>query len=185
MKEHPATPAVVKVETPVLNPEVYLLRKGNKAFVERKIDYPILKKDYSTLGFGAVAMLAIALQIGLVVVAAFNAKLYMLALLAVVGEIILAFIAYKLFQKWEANQRVASNGWIIPGAVLEAETVKIHAGKSVSEVVRIRYRFARPGGVVEEAFVEDSNTEANHIIAPQPNTPIYVWYKDDGTYYLL
>ena len=179
-------PAYTLTETPVLDPNLFLLNRANRAFIERRNDNPYFLKVRSTLTFQESSIL---LGTGLLF------SMYLCMILAspqgigsaIAGTIVAIFII--LFAGVRPANPDTDNidlaGWILPGVVLHSEKVRVEREQSWREHLGIRFEFTTPEEVVTEAYAEGESNKASDKMAPFPGTPVRVWYGDDGKVFLL
>lgn len=117
MKEHPVASGIV--ETPVLDPAVYLLRRDNKAFLEgRSRNFetkPILRNSFLAVD---VILWFAALEVFLLLV--FNSAFPCAVLECAV--VLAALIGQRQYNRWRKDQ---VKGQVLTGIVVQAETVRV------------------------------------------------------------
>jgi hypothetical protein len=179
-------PAYTITETPVLDPNLFLLNRVNRAFVQRRNDKPhflmrepelskrqVIDFFVILLWFSACAGAVLGFPSG---TGAF-----------VLGMIVLLTIAYGAGLKPTTFPGNKSElvGWILPGVVLHSEKVRVEREQSWREHLGIRFEFTTPEEIVTEAYAEGESNKASDKMAPFPGTPVRVWYGDDGKVFLL
>jgi hypothetical protein len=182
MSEHPA---YTVTETPVLDPNLFLLNRANRAFIERRNDTPILNEsslDHDASRFGGIVLFIFTTVIILSLVRNVSLEVYRLSVFIIALSSILAFFwAYVRYM----CQSVGIKGWILPGEVLHSEKIRVIADKTWHEQVGVRFQYTTPDGVLTIGYAEGGSDRASDNMAPAPGTPVRVWYGDDGEIFLL
>jgi hypothetical protein len=180
MNENPVSLSPLIEEHPVPDPNLFLLKRTNRAFIERRNDSPVLGGTaFSWKAFNPLIYLLLI-----------SFLLSGLCIFPNSGLPLLLLISFIIFAFYTGN-RPADNeppdlaGWIIPGVVTHSEKIRIENSQHLQERLGIRYEFPAPGGVVMEAYAEGDSVNASDRMAPAPGTPVMVWYTDEGTCYLL
>lgn len=181
MSEYPVYTAT---ETPVDDPNLFLLNDANRTFVDRRNEFITLEHAPANrtlsmmLALGVVGMVA---AIALLAVSKLPAQYNSLAFLVIAGGGVGVFLALLRY----LYRDVPVKGWMIPGVVTHAEKIRVIEGRYTRENVGVRYQFVAPGGVVMDGYAEGDSETASHGMAPTPGTPVKVWLDDDGSHYLL
>lgn len=181
MKETPVPSNDIQEEIPVLDPSVFLLRRTNRGFVERRHQQPHLK-DVGSIDYWMVGI--IGLVGGGAILCAFWWAVP-LGYIAIVGVLwLMAFGVYgQLHQTFNTNPIL--NGRILPGTVTHSEKIRIGEKDIQREFVGIRYQFFTTEGDSLEGYAEGDRAMTSQTIIPARGTPVYVWYDDEGNHYLL
>jgi len=170
------------VETPVLDPNLFLLHHANRAFVERRNNHPIL--DEASQRSTAIA-LGIALSFPLIIaLLILNSGMLPLPYASwLCGFMIVLVITIVGGYGYYLRSDLRLKGWILPGAVVRSE--KIRWGKNSHERFGVWYRFVDPNGDLIEGYAEADSDTANRRMAPLQGTEVRIWYDDNGKCYLL
>jgi membrane protein implicated in regulation of membrane protease activity len=183
MNEIPAMPQSAKAETPMPDPNVFLLRHDNWDFLHGQRANPVIIKRLTNTAPLFVAGLAIVALIYVSLLLIFVMTGGNFALVAV-GLIffVVAFLGIRLRQMRNLRPQ---QGIVLQGEVIRAEKIRIGQGRYEVEKIGVRYRFADSGGVVHYGESEGESNATSDKMAPPPGTPVRVWYNDEGNSYLL
>lgn len=171
-------------EEPVPTPNLFLLRNDNWEFLEGQRPNPSIVPSWNTpeiLPF---------IRIGVVLVAVLPFVILLMMARGGAGAIFMGFIAFGLASMWmlvRRRQRVHQRqaGMVLTGEVVQAESIREWHHKSYSQRIKVRYRFATPGGIVQFGEAEGESRAASDSMSPLPGTAVRVWYRNDGSYALL
>ncbi len=177
-------PVYTTTETPVRDPNLFLLFDANRPFIERASDTMTVEHApgdstlAAMLGIGAVVILLGTVLMGL---SNLPSDYNILTFAVIAGGGVGGFVALLRYLYRDENVK----GWIIPGVVTHAEKIRVMEGRYTRDYLGIRYQFAAPGGVVMEGDAEGESASSSLGMAPAPGTPVKIWLDDDGTHYLL
>lgn len=188
MSESPVLPSTSITESPVLEPSVFLLYRSNRAFAERRSDFPTLGgkappihgKDFTFLAPYVVGTLLVLITLALI-----DARLLAHPFVFLV-VLILILLFYRIAR--DVRSTIAPPdlaGWIIPGTVTDSEKIRIEGQSFQQNRLGIWYQFQNPYGTMLEGYAEGDSRMASDPIAPPPGSPVRVWYDDNNNHYLL
>lgn len=183
MVERPVVPIV---ETPVANQHLFLANTANGELVMGRKLTPNLRYTStigsytSTIGDWVIYLSIILLSFGgaLTVSSWIQAAMPFLFMVGVATSLI-AIGRYRFTQ----FQKVP--GQIVEGEVTYAERQRTIKQRDVREVFLVDYRFIAPDQMIKHASAVVPCYESNAFLAPMPGTPVKVWYREDGQFYLL
>lgn len=185
MNETPVDPFPLVEEYPVLEPDLFLLRRDNRLFLERYSKQPILdkpaaiKRDTNKMAVGISITVAILVLIGIAFLPSYlSAPLLIATVLGGIGALFWAYLRYML-------RPVNLKGRTISGIVTHSEKIRVAEDRYNRDYLGIRFEFTDPSGGIKEGYVEGDSDHASDKMAPAPGTPVKVWYDDDGKFYLL
>lgn len=181
MKEEPFTPPISHMEVAVRDPNLFLLRRANRAFVEQRSMIAYLE-DTLTAGWRTMGMVLIGGGGAVLWAFEITTPLGVLALFGWAWLISLVFYGQASRHLWVKHN---TDGWILAGKVLYSKKIPIRKRNFVYQQIGVQYAFLAPDGETREGYSAADSAVANSIIAPLPGTPLRVWYTHDGKYYLL
>lgn len=169
------------VEEAIPASNLFLLRRANRAFVQGANAYPTLEEPFvftrrQWLGVGGLGGIGLLLAFGVAIP---------LGIVVTVGLLwLLGMVMYgHIYRQTKAVAH--QNGWILSGEVLHAEMIRARKGGSRRQRIGIKYRFVAPGGIWYEGYAEADQDGASHAMPPSRETPLYIWYDEQGNHYLL
>lgn len=185
MNEHPVQPLSRIEEYPVLEPDLFLLRRDNRLFLERYTKQPLLdkpaeiKRETSKITVGIFVTIAI-LVMGSVASAPSDLSAFLLSV-AVLGGVGALFWAYVRYMRRRSDLK----GRVLSGFVTHSEKIRMAEDQYNRDYLGIRFEFTDPKEGLKEGYAEGDSDHASDKMAPAPGTPVKVWYGDDGNHYLL
>lgn len=183
VRERPVKPTYI-VETPVLDPDVYLLRKQNKAFLEKKRKTPQLGNNTYIILSGAMAtgsIIAVVCLVLLLVTQGMSDYRFIECFFSFVVATLIMVSRMSL----DTYQAERTRGLVVPGTVIRATSALSAVGTPIAEQLNIWYRFELPEGGEKVGYTRYNNVDASSNIRPAPGTPVRVWYTEGGKSYLL
>jgi hypothetical protein len=188
MKENPVLPLSYE-EVPVPEPNLFLLNRANRDFIERRTDNPVWdepppEQDAS----GVWGILFFIIFTLLILMIMWNLPLrehqFWIFIIALIGVIALSIVLFWTYHRY-IYQSPQLKGWILPGEVLHSEKIRVVADESWDERVGVRFQYSTPDGVLTIGYAEGNSDWASDNMAPAPGTPIRIWYGDDEEVFLL
>lgn len=185
MNESPIDPFPTVEEYPVLEPDLFLLRRANRLFLERYSKQPVLdkpaeiKRETNKIAVRIFVTVALLVMAGIAFLPSdLSAPLLIATVLGGIGALFWAYIRYMF-------RPVDLKGRTISGMVTHSEKIRMAEDRFHRDYLGIRFEFTDPNGGVKEGYAEGDSDHASDKMAPAPGTPVKVWYDDDGKFYLL
>jgi hypothetical protein len=188
MNEIPVAPPSYQ-EIPVPEPNLFLLNRANRAFIERRTNNPVWDEappEQDANGVWGILLFIIGTLMSLTIVSnlplgEYRVWIFLVALIGIIALSLTLFWAYYRY----IYETLQLKGWILPGKVLHSEKIRMVADESWDERVRVRFQYSTPDGILTVGYAEGNSDWASDNMAPAPGTPIRVWYGDDGEIFLL
>jgi hypothetical protein len=214
MNEIPTSLDTSIIETPVPDPDLFLLHKVNQQYLAGNRARPHLSKPQGSIGkywwFFAVGLYLFCMVCG-----GFDVIFRWLGTITLPSlpdlttpteEGMLVFflilflmgITVVLRDMWEARKKatpvspsihekpITVSSSAPKAQVLNGTVVKAEKirGNGI-ELLGVRYQFAAPGGIIRYGYSEALSEDASHAMAPPPGTRVKVYYTEKGKHYLL
>lgn len=185
MSEVPTSPPIMK-ETPVLDPRAFVLHGENEAFLKGRRSYPYLSDGAEDLFAAFLAIVAFfCLMAGFWFFVTGEGQVFNIVagvVLVLTGVGSLGVMVWSTRPKRRNTKLV---GQVLIGEVLESEKIRGYRGEPHLDGIGVRYQFTTPGGKVIRDRAEATNDRNREKMAPAPESPVYIWYDQDGNYTLL
>lgn len=172
-------------EEAVLDPALFLMRKENVAYLKGQRATPLLEPmaQAQRLRVTLFAMLAGLFGVAVIYSAVALVQMGRLALFVSTMAIfafgaVLAYTIYTLLKQ----RALPQSGTIVAGEIVQADRVWLPGNRFI---IGVRYRFSAPNGDVLYGVSEGFADAATEPIAPLPGTPVYIYFIEAGTHYLL
>lgn len=180
-------PTYTIAEIPVLEPNIFLLNRANRWFIEGQAPTPIVEEGMSNQMlalFFYFALLGLVL-VGIVMSNPLWGTQFHGAIL--LGVLIVGVIGGMAFLRYQMgdDKALSIKGTLVRGEVTHAEKIRVVQGTTSRELLAVHYRCTAPGGVVIYERAEGESDLASMQVAPLVGTSVFVWYTDDGKPYLL
>lgn len=187
MSESPVIPKTMR-ELPVPHPYAFFRHTENQLFLKGQRSSPILEAQSGNGPAWLLICLLLLSVVGVFVGVLMVVDITWSLARSVFGGVLATgslLIGGYTFQYVLTRNIESRPGRVIEGRVIEAEKIRIEKNNMHFEAIGIRYEFTTPDGRSIQHRAETPNDTRSGKMAPAPETPVYVWYGDDGKVFLL